>query len=198
MIKATVKDKSLVIRILADSFDDNKSVNYIVKQDSQRIKRIEALMSYSFNICLMFGEVYLSENKQACALVLFPDRKKFTLKAFWLDLILVFKAIGIGRAGKAINRENLIKSKYPREPYYYLWFLGVFNSAQNNGIGSQLLTELIQDSQKQNRDIYLETSTLKNIPWYIKFNFRIYHEIDFGYKLYLLNLPQRNTIVNPS
>lgn len=186
MIKANIKDKALVIDILADSFDNNKSVNYIIKQDSQRIKRIKALMSYSFDICLMFGEVYLSDNKQACALVLFPDHKKFSLKAIWLDLVLVFKAIGIERTGKAMSRESLIKSNYPKESFYYLWFLGVFNAQQNKGTGTRLLEELIQDSQKQNRDIYLETSTTKNIPWYSKFNFKIYKEIDFGYQLYML------------
>jgi ribosomal protein S18 acetylase RimI-like enzyme len=186
MIKATIKDKAMVIDILTNSFDDNKSVNYIIKQDSQRINRIRALMSYSFDTCFMFGEVYLSDNRQACALILFPDHKKFSLRAIWLDLILVFKVIGIDRVGKAMSRESLIKSNYPKEPFYYLWFLGVFNSEQNKGTGTILLEELIQDSQKQNREIYLETSTTKNIPWYGKFNFKIYKEIDFGYQLYML------------
>ncbi|MBB5637241.1 ribosomal protein S18 acetylase RimI-like enzyme [Pedobacter cryoconitis] len=186
MIEATLKDKSLVIDILSNSFDSNKSVNYIIKQDSQRVNRIKALMSYSFDSCFMFGKVYLSDNRKACALILFPDQKKFSLRAIWLDLSLVFKAIGINRAGKAMSRESQIKSNYPKQSFYYLWFLGVLDSEQHKGTGTSLLEELILDSQKQNREIYLETSTTKNIPWYSKFNFKIYKEIDFGYKLYML------------
>lgn len=186
MIKATIKDKPLVIKILANSFDDNKSVNYIIKQDNKRAKRIKALMEYSFDTCFMFGEVYLSNDKTACALILYPDRKKLSMKAIWADLTLVFKAIGINRASKAMSRESQIKSHYPNTPFYYLWFLGVLPSAQHKGIGSKLLAEIIQDSHQQNKQIYLETSTLKNLPWYEKFNFKIYHKINLGYNLYMM------------
>ena len=38
MRKATVNDKQLVIDILKKAFDDNKSVNYVVKQDQKRAR----------------------------------------------------------------------------------------------------------------------------------------------------------------
>lgn len=186
MIKADKNYKSHVIEILTNSFEDNQSVNYIVKQDSKKKERIRALMDYSFEICYMFGAVYLSDDKKGCALVLYPDQKKFSIKSTLLDVQLLLNAIGLTRAGKAMSRESAIKSNYPNEPIYYLWFLGVFNADQNNGVGSQLLKEIIQDSQKQQKPIYLETSTIKNIPWYQKFGFSIYQELDFGYKLFML------------
>jgi hypothetical protein len=37
--------------------------------------------------------------------------------------------------------------------------------------------------------VYLETSTLKNIPWYQRFGFTIYQEIDMGYQLSFLTKP---------
>lgn len=186
MIKADRNHKSHVIEILYNSFEDNQSVNYIVKQDSKRKERIRALMDYSFEICYMFGAVYLSDDKKGCALVLYPDQKKFSIKSTLLDVQLLLNAIGLTRAGKAMSRESAIKSNYPKQPIYYLWFLGVLNSDQNKGIGSQLLSEIIQDSEKQQMPIYLETSTLKNLPWYKKFGFTIYKELDFGYKLFML------------
>lgn len=186
MIKADKNQKSHVIEILASSFEENQSVNYIVKQDSKRKERIRALMDYSFEICYMFGAVYLSDNRKGCALVLYPDQKKFSIKSTFFDIQLLLNSIGISRAGKAMSRESAIKSNYPDQPIYYLWFLGVLNADQNKGIGSQLLREIIQDSQAQHKPIYLETSTLKNIPWYQKFGFSIYKELDFGYKLFML------------
>lgn len=186
MIKADRNLKTLVIEILTNSFQNNQSVNYIVKQDEKRHERIKALMDYSFEICFMHGAVYLSDDKKACALVLYPDKKTFSIKATVLDIKLVFKAIGISRAGKAMSRESAIKSNYPKVPIYYLWFLGVLTSDQGKGIGSKLLAEIIKDSQVQERPIYLETSTTKNIPWYQKFRFSIYNELDFGYKLFML------------
>jgi ribosomal protein S18 acetylase RimI-like enzyme len=195
MIKAGRNDKPLVIDILSNSFEDNQSVNYIVKQDSKRKERIRALMDYSFEICYMFGVVYLTNDRKGCALVLYPDKKKFSLLSTWLDIKLVLNAIGITRAGKAMSREGAIKSNYPKEPMYYLWFLGVLNADQNKGVGTQLLKEIIQDSQSQQRPIYLETSTLKNIPWYEKNAFKIYNELDFGYKLYMLKRDKEIPII---
>lgn len=186
MIKASRNHKSRVIEILTKSFEDNQSVNYIVKQDSKRSERIKALMDYSFEVCFMFGEVYLSDDQKGCALVLYPDQKSLSIKSALMDVQLLLNAIGLTRVGKAMSRESSIKSNYPKDPIYYLWFLGVINSDQNKGIGSQLLKEIIIDSQRQHKPIYLETSTIKNIPWYKKFGFSIYNELDFGYKLFML------------
>ena len=95
MIKAEYHDKSLVVDILTKSFDTNQSVNYIVKQDEKRIHRIGALMDYSFEVCYMFGDVFLSDEKKACALVLYPDKKKTTLKSMLLDARLILSCVGI-------------------------------------------------------------------------------------------------------
>ena len=85
MIRAQPEDKDLVVNILADSFEDNKSVNYIVRQDKKRSQRIKQLMAYSYDVCNLFGDVFLSEDKTGCALIILPDKKKTTLKSILLD-----------------------------------------------------------------------------------------------------------------
>jgi ribosomal protein S18 acetylase RimI-like enzyme len=74
----------------------------------------------------------------------------------------------------------------PKEPMYYLWFIGVEPEKQGSGIGTKFFTEILDHSKNLNRPIYLETSTLRNIPWYKQFGFEIYSELDFGYKLFFL------------
>jgi hypothetical protein len=81
MIKATYKDKYRVIEILAALFDDNQSVNYISKQGKKRNERIRKLMAYSYEVCYLFRNVFLSDDKKACALILYPDKKRTTLKS---------------------------------------------------------------------------------------------------------------------
>ncbi len=186
MIKATYDDKSVVLDILTKSFDTNQSVNYIVKQDENRAQRVRALMDYSFEVCYLFGDVYLSNDKKACALILYPDKKKTTIKSILLDVKLILSCVGIGNVKKALTRESKIKKLQPNEPMYYIWFIGVDPAYQNSGIGTELLNEVIQDSAHKKRSIYLETSTLKNIPWYKKFGFDVYNELDLSYKLFFL------------
>ena len=186
MIKAQYTDRSVVIDILSDSFDTNKSVNYIVKQDEKRRIRIRNLIGYSFDVCYLFGEIYLSEDKNGCALILLPDKKKVTFKSVLLDIKLIFSGIGLARIATILERETQIKKYHPKTPIYYLWFIGVKTNAQRKGIGSTLLKEIIKESILNKRDIYLETSTLENIPWYQKFGCELFQELDLTYKLFIL------------
>ena len=186
MLRANHNDREHIIDILSSSFDDNKSVNYIIKQDSKRRERLKKLMQYSFEYCRIFGDVFLTEDRKACALIIKPDEKKTSIKSVLLDAKLVFGVVGIGNIEKAIARESAIKRIHPDGKLYYLWFIGVDPLQQNKGIGSKLLDEVINRAQAHNRIICLETSTLKNIPWYEKFGFTVYKELDFGYKLYCM------------
>ena len=186
MTRAAYRDKDLVVNILANSFADNLSVNYIIKQDSNKLQRIKGLMAYSFEICHLYGDVFLTDDRKGCALIVFPDKKKTAVKSILLDVKLIFKCMGLLNIKKAMRREAMIKNNHPEGPMYYLWFIGVDATAQNKGIGSKLLEYVINQGISQNRKICLETSTLKNIPWYQKFGFEIYKELDFGYKLYCM------------
>lgn len=186
MKRATRAEKNLVIDILSAAFDENRSVNYIIPQDQFRKKRIRALMEYSFETCFLSGNVYLSEDEKAVALVSFPDRKKMSFKSILGDLKLISKGTGLGNISKVLQREKAISGHYPDTPIYYLWFIGVSPGYQNQGIGGRLLTEVIRDAENRGRPVYLETSTEKNLPWYHKAGFTIYHQMDFGYTLNLL------------
>ncbi|MDN3548961.1 GNAT family N-acetyltransferase [Mucilaginibacter aquaedulcis] len=186
MIRATKNDKDLIVRILSRSFDANQSVNYIVRQDNKRKERIAKLMSYSFEICSLFGDVWLSEDKSACALVLYPQNKRTTLKSIILDIKLIWQVIGIGNIIKTLNRESSIKAKQPKQPMAYVWFIGVNPEFQHQGKGSRLLRDLLADAREKDLPVFLETSTVRNLPWYESYNFKIYDQLDLTYKLFFL------------
>lgn len=186
MRRANIMDKNHVIQILSKSFSDNKSVNYVVKQDSKRDERIKSLMEYSFDVCDAFGEVWLSGDEQACALILFPDKKRTSFRTMLWDLKLALSVIGIDRVSKIMKRESMIKKNHPAEPFAYLWFIGVDPDQQNRGIGTAFIKEVIAEYEKKRRPIYLETSTQKNIPFYKKFGFEIFQSLDMNYTLYHL------------
>ena len=186
MKKAKFSDKNTVIEILTNSFQTNKSVNYIVRQDEKRLDRIRTLMDYSFELCYRFGEVFLSDDNKASALVLYPDRKKTSLQRVLLDFKVISKCIGFRNIKKALRREALIKDIQPKDEMYYIWFIGVQPEHQGSGIGTGLLLEILEHSKEIRRTVYLETSTLKNLPWYKKLAFEVYSELDLGYKLFFL------------
>jgi hypothetical protein len=186
MKTATINEKQIVIDLLTWSFSDNQSVNYIIRQDESKTKRVRALMDYSYEVCKEFGEVLLSDDEKACALVLYPQNKRITMKSIWLDLKLIFNAVGLNNVGKAFDRESKIKNLQPQIHMMYLWFIGVDPEHQHLGIGSSLLKEVLEKAGKDNLPTYLETSTLKNLPWYEKYGFEIYNRLELGYTLFFL------------
>lgn len=186
MIKAGNRDKPLVVDILSKTFDRNTSVNFVVKQDKNRPARIRKLMEYSFDLCHLFGEVYLSEDRKACALTLLPDKKKTTLNTLTLDLKLAFNCIGIPRVLKVLRRESAIKTHYPSTPILYLWFIGVIPTEQGKGIGRRLLSQIVAEAQVKDRPIYLETSMPENLNFYKKEGLEVYKELVKPHKLFLI------------
>lgn len=191
MRKANNEDKPLVIDILTQSFESNQSVNYVVQQDGKRINRIRALMDYSFEVCKLFGDVFISDDKKACALIMYPDKKKSSLKAIMLDIKLIIQCVGVGNVKKTLKREALIKKIQLKELMTYLWFIGVKPEDQNKGFGSSMLQSIIDYSNQNNRPIYLETSTVRNLPLYKRFGFEIYSEQDLSYRLFFLKRDQK-------
>lgn len=186
MKRVDTNHKSLVVDILTKSFDDNKSVNYVVKQDEKREERIRGLMDYSFDVCNAFGDVWMADDDQACALVLYPDKKRTTPDAIMWDVKLALSVIGLTRVGQVLGRESKIKAFHPKMSFSYLWFIGVRPENQNKGKGSQLLNEIINHSERNNKPIYLETSVDRNLPWYKKHGFEIFNSLELTYKLYML------------
>ena len=186
MTKASYSERKTVVSILTAAFADNKSVNFILKQDKKRNHRIRKLMEYSFDYCHWFGEILLSDDKKACALIIFPDKKKTTFKSIVADIKLITSCTGLSNAKKAIQREATIKKIHPHQPFTYLWFIGVIPSEQNKGAGTVLLRQILEKSKTEGRPVILETSTERNLPWYLKHGFTIYKELDFGYKLFCM------------
>jgi hypothetical protein len=189
MTVAEQADKQKAVDILTLAFDQNKSVNYVVKQGNDRVERIRQLMAYSFEYCKEFGEVYKSDDGKAFALTLYPERKRTTLKSIMWDAQLAANVIGLRRVMQVLNRESLIKKHHPKQLITYLWFIGVEPGQQGQGVGSKLLKDVINMNEKNKRPIYLETSVDKNLSWYESFGFEIYQKLNLSYDLFLLRRP---------
>lgn len=183
---ALSSDKPLIIDILSAAFDTNQSVNWLAGTSRQRVKNIRLLCAYSYELCNRFGEVYVSEGRKACSLVLLPDQKKLTAKSIGLDIQLVLQTIGLLQLPKALKREAAIKRAHPKAALYHIWYIGVEPAEQGKGIGTNLLQELLQRARDLNRLPVLETSTLQNLPWYQQQGFEVYRELELGYRLYCL------------
>ncbi len=186
MIEATYSHRKLAVEILTKSFDSNKSVEYVIKGGVKRQQQIKSLMEYAFDMCMLFGEVYISNNNMACALVLFPHQKRTTLKSIELDIKFLFYCSSIKKILDILKREEAIYNNHADEKYAHVWFLGVLPKEQGKGYGTKLLNKLAEHYAKKGLNIYLETSALSTVPWYKKHGFTVIKELQFGSPLVML------------
>ncbi|PSL44634.1 acetyltransferase (GNAT) family protein [Chitinophaga niastensis] len=177
MIKADYTDRSLVIEILTKAYDKNETINETIMQDKNRNARLHKLMKYSFFLCKQFGKVYLSDDKQAVALILFPEKKRTTLKTIGWDIQFLFTISGFSKSLKALSRENAVRKAHPTGPIYHLWYLATDPLHAGKGIGGALMKDLIGDAEAKNRILCVESRMEQNTSWYQKLGFSIYKEL---------------------
>lgn len=186
MFIASSDDKELIVDILSQSIDEEKCINYNIPQDKKRTARIRYLIDYSFEVSRQFGEVYISDDRKACAIMLYPQQKKSIFSTFWLDIRLIVRTLGISGILKSLKSGAKAKKDWPEENIAYLWYIGVYPKDQHQGIGTKLLKQILAEADKDKHIVCLETSTRKNLSWYERSGFQIYHQIELDFSLFFL------------
>lgn len=181
------EDRDQVVNILTSAFVDvliPNSINFVVKSDSKRKKRLKSLMEFQFDIALELGHIFISDGCKGC--IIYVNKWKLTLRRIILEIKLLFTVIGIENVFQVLKREKIIKSYHPKGEFIHLWLMGVEPEAQGTGIGSMLLQETLEFYK--GKLIYLETTTQENLKFYKKNGFNIFHHThELDYPLYFLN-----------
>jgi GNAT superfamily N-acetyltransferase len=85
---------------------------------------------------------------------------------------------GLGR-NLALSMQFLgeIDRHHPDEPHWYLGVLGTDPPRQGRGIGSALLTPVLERCDREHVPAYLESSKESNIPFYARHGFAVTREL---------------------
>lgn len=171
MRKFIEQDRRKIINILVESFKGNKSVDFVVGKTTKGRK---ILMEYSLENCLENGEVFVSDTGNSCALIKYSDQKSKPLKLWIWDLKLALQGIGLPKISKILKRESSIEKAQPKEPFLYVWFIGVEPDCQGKGEGTTLLRSILELAREKSLPVCLETSTERNFKWYESLGFSVY------------------------
>ena len=62
---------------------------------------------------------------------------------------------------------------HPREPHYYLEAIGTRQAAQGKGVGSAVMSVMLERCDREGIPAYLESSNPRNIPLYARHGFEV-------------------------
>lgn len=192
MIRATHTDKDHIVSILHSAFEPIKeanSINFIVKQDHKRSQRIRVLMEYLFQNCMRFGEVHISDNKEACILFKYPHTEKLTWNEVFWQIKLAFKCIGLRNVFKVLKRQSILRKHHIKTPYIHPVIMGAKNEVNGLGIGVRLIKQLINEYSQNELPVIIETTTDQNLRIYKRFGFNVFKKIQTeDFPLYFLRM----------
>lgn len=168
-----------VEEILCASFRDNPSVVYAVGESETRRR---ALITYSIQQARQAGRIYHADH--SAAVVLFKNKKPSFIRNVIPTFNLIFKGLRSNTL-RIMKKEKLIHAIHQQfqipDDSVYLWYIGTHPAHCGNGSGSKLLAEILDEFSA--KTIILETSVKKNIDWYGKFGFQVYHTEETGNSL---------------
>lgn len=178
------QDLEKIVQILTDSFRDNHSTQFVVKQDGRKEERLKNLIRYALFRGQINGEILLTPDEKAAYILLDSEKNKTSLRSVLWDIRLIVQCIGISNVSRVLKREKLIKNHHPSTPFVHLWYIGVDPAFQGLGHGTALMKQLLEKAKQANKPIYLETSTPQNFSFYENLGFQLHAELEeLGYSL---------------
>ena len=192
MIRAGKQDRDLVVDILHSAFEpifDDNSINFIAKQDHKRSERIKVLMEFLVDDCLDFGEVLLSDKRNACILVKYPHTAKTTFTVVLRHVKLAFKCVGLSNVYRVLKRQAIINKHHIKEAYIHPVIMGATSEVRGFGFGARLIKQLLEDRENNTLPVIIETTTNENLRMYQRFGFELIKEVQTkDFPLYFLRL----------
>ena len=168
-------DLESLVETLGDSFSNDPMLNWVIPAVHLYPEYFRLLLK---EVYLPRGIIHVDDNLHGAALWL-PPEEHFQMPPRLSLLKLAFRiamADGLHVFGRLRQRGATIEKYLPREPHYYLQFLGCRLRNQGNGIGSALIKHGTRICDEQGVPAYLECSNQLNVPLYQRHGFRIVGE----------------------
>ncbi len=191
LIEATYNEKALVVEILTSAFETEtveNQINLIVGNGKDRRQRMQVLMAYLFENSMLFGKVYLSDDRKGVLLINFSEQKT-TLKTIFLDIELAFKCIGFINVPSVLKRQRLAKKNHPKEKHISPIIFGVLPEVRGKLTAARLIKQVMHKYADNTLPVIIDTVTEYNLKLYQKFGFRIMkREESLGFPIYFLRM----------
>jgi ribosomal protein S18 acetylase RimI-like enzyme len=169
---AELADVETLVDTLSDSFANDPMFNWVFPKAQ--------LYPYFFHmlvkdVYLPRGIVHMADQGRAAALWLPPQERfqvapRLGLLKFSLKLV---RQDGLRPVWRLRQQGWVFARHLPREPHYYLQFLGCRQQDQGKGYGAALLREGIRICDERGMPAYLESSNIRNLPLYQRHGFEV-------------------------
>ncbi|HEY2552461.1 MAG TPA: GNAT family N-acetyltransferase [Streptosporangiaceae bacterium] len=173
-------EAALLGEVLADAFAGDPVFEWLIPPTvpgrESRMRTFFTSMSRGY---LRHGKpCYLSSDASAAALWAAPGAWGMPLSQVILEAAPSWLAFRGGLL-RALRTQSQIASLHARQsqPHWYLGYLGTRSGRQGQGLGTQMLQEVLAGADADGVPAYLESSSQRNLPLYERNGFHVVGEL---------------------
>ena len=180
-VRAARRDEAALLgEVLADAFAEDPVFAWLIPpQLRAREKRMRTFFTSMSRGYLRRGKpCYLAGDGSAAALWAEPGGWTMPLSQIILEAVpsgLAFRS----RLLRALRTQLQIERLHAGQPgpHWYLGYLGTRSDRQGEGLGTQMLQEVLTRLDADGMPAYLESSNERNLPLYERNGFRVVGEL---------------------
>ncbi|MEU0540917.1 GNAT family N-acetyltransferase [Nocardia sp. NPDC005978] len=179
---ALASDIPTMAKVLGVAFSDDPVFTWLIPDDKTRPRRaafmFEAFIRYQF-FAHGGADVALDDNGVLVGAAVWAPPGKWNSGG--AATLRVFPALARAlrlRLAQAGRMADAMAAHHPKEPHWYLAFIGTLPSARGRGFGQALLNSRLDRCDAEGAPAYLESSKPDNVPYYERFGFEKTGELD--------------------
>jgi GNAT superfamily N-acetyltransferase len=178
--KGTADELPRLAAVLARAFYDDPPVRWLLRDDERRMHMLERTFGlYLKNLWFPQDECYTTADVVGAAVWELPDRWQVgTIKQ--LQLFPAMAMIYGRTLPRMLGAITALESNHPKEPHYYLPFIGVVPEWQGKGVGSALFRPVLDRCDTERMPAYLEATAPENRALYERQGFVVTEEFHLG------------------
>jgi GNAT superfamily N-acetyltransferase len=186
--RATSAEVGALAATLARAFDDDPVTLFLFPNERRRRRVLPRYFSILLHHAFLpSGEVWTTPALDGGAMWTPPAQRRPGFRDF-LRFAPMAPVIG-WRLPAAVRVMQAVEHHHPPAPHWYLAVVGTDPPAQGRGIGSALLTPVLDRCDAEGVGAYLESSKESNVPFYVRHGFQVTKTIDLpggGPRLWLM------------
>jgi GNAT superfamily N-acetyltransferase len=180
---ATVADRAMLADSLASAFAEDPLFRWMAGGATGTAFEPKVRVVFDAFLKLDLARdghlVFTDEDGIGVAVWKAPNQWKMHTGDMLRALPAMLRAFGT-KAPRMIGAFNAIEKVHPKEEHYYLEALGTRQDMQSKGIGSAMIRHMLDRCDAEGMPAYLESSNVRNVPFYARHGFETTGEIVVG------------------
>jgi GNAT superfamily N-acetyltransferase len=163
-------DAATVEQTLGAAFADDPFWAWLIGPDRANSRRCGKAILAIAMAHARHGISTMTHDGQSVAIWTPPGKSRVTLRQMAPHLVGAIAALGFGGLSR-LGPTSAIDKMHPKEPNYYLAFLGTHPEHQGKGKGSAAMAPVLARADTEGIGCYLESSKEENLPLYERHGF---------------------------